>query len=136
VESVAADSLFMQPAGYGVVIRDLVMVSVKGRVEASDLGQSRKFDEQGSDRRQIVRLMQRCKCRETLQPGDYPMVDQHGAIIVGTAMNDAMAHRERAHVMFVPQPGAGKHQGRRNIRYGLDRIASIRQRFASCAGSA
>ena len=58
VKSVAPDPLLMQPAGYGVVIRDLVVVAVKGRVEAGDLRQSRKFGEQGSDRRQIVGLMQ------------------------------------------------------------------------------
>ena len=51
-------------------------------------------------------------------------------------MDDPMADGERAQLMFVPQPGAGEHQGGRNVWYGLDRIASIRQRFAGRAGSA
>ena len=136
MKSVAADSLLVQPAGYGVVVRDLVVVAVKGRVEAGDLGQRGKFGKQGADRRQIVRLMQRRKCRETLQTRDHAMVDQHGAIVIGTAMHDPMADGERAQLKFVPQPGAREHQCRRNIRNALDRIGSIRQRFARCAGGA
>ena len=85
-------ALLMQPAGYGVVVRDLVVIAVKGRVEAGDLGQSRKFGKQGSDRRQIVGLMQRCKCRQPLETRDHTVVDQYGAVVVGTAMDDPMAN--------------------------------------------
>ena len=102
MKSVTADALLMQPARYGVVVRDLVVVAVKGRVEAGDLGQSGKFGKQDSDRRQIVGLMQRRKCREPLQTRDHAMVDQHRAIVVGTAMDDPMADGERAQLKFVP----------------------------------
>ena len=96
VKSVTPDSLVVQLAGYGVVVRDLVVVAVKRRVEAGDLRQSRKIGKQRPDRRQIVGLMQRRKRREPLQTRDHAMVDQHGAIIVGTAMDDPMADGERA----------------------------------------
>ena len=43
VKSVAADSLVVQPAGYGVVIRDLIVVAVKGRIETGDLRQRGKI---------------------------------------------------------------------------------------------
>ena len=46
MKSVTANSLVVQPAGYGVVIRDLVVVAVKGRIEAGDLRQSGKIGEQ------------------------------------------------------------------------------------------
>ena len=96
MKSVTANSLLVQPARYGVVVRDRVVAAVKGRVEAGDLRQSRKFGEQGSDRRQIVGLMQRRKCRQPLKARDHAMIDQYGAIVVGTAMDDAMADGERA----------------------------------------
>ena len=78
VKSVTPDALLVQPAGYGVVVRDLVVVAVKGRVEAGDLRQRGKIGEQRADRRQIVGLMQRRKRREPLQTRDHTMVDQHG----------------------------------------------------------
>ena len=70
--------------------------------------------------------MQRRKCREPLQTRDHPMVDQHGPIVIRTAMDDAMADSERAQLKFVPQPGAREHQGGRNVRNTLDRIGPVR----------
>ena len=102
MKSVAADSLVVQPARYGVVVRDLVVVAVKGRVEAGDLRQRGKIGEQGADRRQIVGLMQRRECREPLQTRDHAMVDQHGPIIIRTAVHDPMADGERAQLKFIP----------------------------------
>ena len=46
MKAVAPDPLLVQPARYGVVVRDLVVAAVKGRVEAGDLRQRRKFGEQ------------------------------------------------------------------------------------------
>ena len=102
MKSVAADSLGMQPARYGVMVCNCVVVAVKGGVEAGDLRQSGKFGEQRPDRRQIVRLMQRCQRREPLQARDHAMVDQYGPIIIRTAVNDPMADGERAQLKFVP----------------------------------
>ncbi len=102
MKSVTTDALLVQPAGYGVVVRDLVVVTVKGRVEAGDLGQSRKIGKQGSDRRQIVGLMQRCKCRQPLETRDHTVVDQYGAVIIRTTVNDPMADGERVQLMLVP----------------------------------
>src|SRR5258708_33571674 len=75
VKSIPPDTLIVQSAGYGVVVRDRVVIAVKGRVEAGDLGQSGKIAEQGADRRQIVGLMQRRERRETLQTRNHAMVD-------------------------------------------------------------
>ena len=95
VKPVAPDSLIVQPAGYGVVIRDLVVVAVKGRVEAGDLGQRGKVGKQGANGRQIVRLMQRRKRRETLQTRYHAMVDQHGPVVIRTTVHDPVADCER-----------------------------------------
>ena len=130
MKSVTPDPLIVQPAGYGVVVRDFVVVAVKGRVEAGDLRQSGKIGEQRADRRQIVGLMQRRKRREPLQTRDHAMVDQHGPIIIGTAMHDPMADGERAQLKFIPQPGAREHQGGRDIRNALDRIGPVRHGIA------
>ena len=102
MKSVAPDPLFVQPAGNGVVVSDFIVVAVKCGVEAGDLRQSREIGEQRADRRQVVRLMQRRKRREPLQTRDHTMVDQHGTIIVGTAMDDAMADGERTQLKLVP----------------------------------
>ena len=136
VKSVAPDPLLVQPAGYGVVVRDLVVVAMKGGVEAGDLRQRGKIGEQRADRRQIVGLMQRRKRREPLQTRDHAMVDQHGTIVIGTAMDDPMADGERTQLKFVPQPGAREHQGGRDVRNGLDRIGPVRHASPAGAGGA
>jgi hypothetical protein len=51
MESVTSYPLFVESAGYSVVIRQVIVVTVKGRVEACDLRQSREIGEKGTDRR-------------------------------------------------------------------------------------
>ena len=102
VKSVASDPLVVQPAGNGVVVRNFVMVAVKGRVEAGDLRQSGEIDQQRANWRQIVGLMQRRKRREPLQMRNHAMINQYGTIVIGTAMDDPMADRARAQLKFVP----------------------------------
>ena len=46
MKSITPDSLIVEPERYGIVICHLVMTTVKGGVEASDLGQRRKFRKQ------------------------------------------------------------------------------------------
>ena len=95
MKPITPDPFIVQPAGYGVVVRDLVMVAVKGRVEAGDLRQRRKSGKQSADRRQIVGLMQRRERREALQTRDHAVVDQHGPVVIRTAMHDPVADGER-----------------------------------------
>src|SRR3979411_1258125 len=56
VETIAPDSLIVEPARYGIIIRDVVMGPVKRGIEASDLGQRWKIGQNRADRREIVRL--------------------------------------------------------------------------------
>ncbi len=79
VKSVAPDAIVMELVRDRVVVRDLVVVAVKGRIEAGDLRQSRKIGQQRPDRRQIVGLMQRCQRNVTFQTRHDRMVDQHRA---------------------------------------------------------
>ena len=76
-------------------------------------------------------LVQRRKRRKPLQTRDHAMVDQHGAIIIRTAVHDPMADGERAHLKFIPQPAARLHQCRRNVWNTLDRIDPVRQ-YVAC----
>jgi len=61
-----------------------------------------KLGKQGSDRRQIVGLMQRCKCRQPLETRDHTVVDHYGAVIIRTTVNDPMADGERVQLMLRP----------------------------------
>ena len=136
MKSVTPDTLIVEPAGYGVVIRHFVMVAVKRSVEAGDLRQRGEIGKKRTDRRQIVGLMKRRKRREALQTRNHAMVDQHGPVVIGTAMDDPMADGERAQLKFIPQPGACEHHRGRNVRNALDRIGPVRQRIASWSGGA
>ena len=113
--SVTPYALIVQPAGYGVMISQLIMVAVKRSIEACDLGQRGEFGQKRTDRRQVVGLMKWRKRREPLQTCNHTMVNQYGAIIVGTTMDDPMPDSEWTELKFVPQPCACDQQGSRNI---------------------
>ena len=95
MKSITPDPFIVQAEGYGVVVRDLVVIAVKGRVEAGDLRQCGKSGKQSADWRQIMRLMQGRERSEMLQTRDHAMIDQHGPVVIGTAMHDAMADGQR-----------------------------------------
>ena len=82
MKTIAPDPLLVKVTGDGVVVRDLVVVAMKGGIEAGDLRKRGKIGEQRADRRQIVGLMQRCKSREPLQVRNRAMVDQHRTIVI------------------------------------------------------
>ena len=68
MEPVAPNALLVELIGYRVAIRDVVMAAMKGRIEAGnlrDLWQARK---NRFDRREIMRLVQRCERNQAFQP--------------------------------------------------------------------
>ena|ERR1700686_3166771 len=102
MKSVTPDPLIVKLARNGVVVSDLVVVAMKGGVEAGDLRQSREIGEQRTNRRQVVGLMQRRERGKPLQTCDHTMVDHHGTIVIGTTMDDPMADGEWTQSKFVP----------------------------------
>ena len=74
--------------------------------------------------------MQGRQRREMLQACDHAVIDQHGPVVIGTAMHHAVTDGERVHLKFIPQPGARAHQRRRNVGNILDRIDAVRDRIA------
>src|SRR5437763_1964261 len=136
MKPVTPDPLLMQTARDGIVVGDRVVAAMKGGVEASDLRKSGEIDLQRADRRQVVGLMQRRKCREPLKTRDHAMVDQYRAIVIGTAMDDPMADSERSQPKLVPQPATRKHQRGRDIRHRLDRIGAVSEGVTTFVGRA
>jgi hypothetical protein len=83
VEPVAPNALLVELIGYRVAVRDVVMAAMKGRIEAGnlrDLWQARK---NRFDRREIMRLVQRCERNQALQPRNHAVVDKNGPVISG-----------------------------------------------------
>src|SRR5262249_23707046 len=67
------------------------------------------------DRRQIVGLVQRRERAEPFKARQHIFVDDDRAIVVGTAMNDAVANRDEPDLLRLAQPRAGRRQGRGDI---------------------
>ena len=84
------------------MVGEVVVIAVKRGVEAGDLRKAGEIRQQRSNRRQIVRLMQWCERRITLEPAHHIVVDQNRAVIVGAAMYHAVADRERDDLTLVP----------------------------------
>jgi hypothetical protein len=74
-------------------LRDRRIRPVRGGVEAGDLRHVRQALEQRANRRQVVRLVQRCKRHELVQLRDDGSVQSHGRRKVGPAVHHAMADR-------------------------------------------
>ncbi len=59
------------------------------------------------------------------------MVDQYRAIVIRTAVDDAMADGERTHLQFLPQPGACVSiRAAGTSGTALDRIGPVRRAVA------
>src|SRR5262249_7313060 len=94
VKAVAADALLVEPLGQRVAVGDLWMAPMEGGVEAGDLGELRLPLQQGSDRAEIVRLMERRQPWQGLKPLDHSIVDKDRRAVVWTAMHHAVANRD------------------------------------------
>ena len=91
----------MKLVRYRVVVREIVMAAMKGRVETSDLRQRRKVRKKRFDRCQIVRLVKRRQGTEALELRHDAVIDQCRPVIVGSTMNNAVTHRQRRNAKFV-----------------------------------
>ena len=75
------------------------MAAVKGRVEARDLKQFRTPLQQGADRRQVVRLMQRCERNICLEVRNHRLVNSDRPVVFRAAMDDPMADRDQVEAL-------------------------------------
>ena len=66
--------------------------TVECGVEASDLRQLRRASQQGADRRQVVRLMQRCERNVLVQRRQHRRVDANRSAVLEPAVNDAVSN--------------------------------------------
>ena len=105
MKAVAAHSLRIELLGDGVVVRKSAMATMERRVEAGDLRQVRTSSEKQSDRRQIVRLVQRRQRDVALQARQNISVNHGRLAVFRAAMNDAMADGSEANRLRLPQPG-------------------------------
>jgi hypothetical protein len=61
VEAVTANPFFVVALRNGVVVHDCVVTAMESRIEARYLGQAWPLRQEGMDRREIARLVQRRK---------------------------------------------------------------------------
>ena len=92
------------------------MTAVKCRVEAGDLGQRWKSCADGTDRREIVGLVERRKGDVAFEFGKHDVVDEHRPVVARATVDDTMADRGGFEVLGLTQPaGRRLHRGR-NVR--------------------
>src|ERR1700757_2925434 len=91
VESIAPYAALGDRAGECECLRYLGLDAVECGVEARDLWQLRRALEQGADRREIVRLVQRRERNVLLQRREHFRVDANRPTVFEPAMDDTMA---------------------------------------------
>ena len=101
---------------------DLGLGTVECGVEASDLRQLRRASQQGADRRQVVRLMQRCERNVLLQRRQHRRVDANRFAVLEAAVNDAMSDSREA-MLAELRAQEGDQMIERAIMPKLDAIA-------------
>jgi hypothetical protein len=109
------------------VIDDRIMPPVKCRVEAGDLWKFWKARQQSANRREVVGLVKGSKRGQTCKPCKDFIVDQHGFVIVGTAVDHTMTNRNRREVLGFLEPGRCHADCGRNICHAFRRIGLVNQ---------
>ena len=99
VEAVAAHAFVVEMLRDRVVVRQRIVAAVEGGVEAGDLRQVGGARENGADRREIVRLVQRRQRHIAFELGQHLVVDQDRPVVVRAAMHDAMPDRDRLELL-------------------------------------
>src|SRR5262245_28620475 len=89
MEAIAANSLRVELLGERIAVGNFRMVSMKGRVETGDLQQLVLPSSDGTDRCQIVRLVERGKRRKFLEPLNYGVIDHRCVASVCASMDYA-----------------------------------------------
>ena len=90
MKTVTTDPFSIIPLGDRVVIGDSTMSAMKGRIETTDLRQTREARSNRTDRCEIVRLVQRCETDKLFQNRENAFIDNDGAVVIGAAMHNAM----------------------------------------------
>ncbi len=94
METIATHTLFIKMFGDREMISNVGMPPMECRIEAGNLRKARIVLQKRSDRRKIVGLMQGGKRDVVLQLLNDRTVDKHGSVIFGTAVNNAVTHRD------------------------------------------
>ncbi len=127
MEAVTAYAFLVEALGYRVVVRERAVAAMEGRIETSDLRQVRKARPNGTDRSEVVGLMQGRERNEALQARNHVVVDQDRPVIVRTAMDHAMTDCDGIELLRLAQPGSDLlHRGRKVGRV-LHAIALVDQ---------
>ena len=77
------------------MVRDRTVAVMEGSVEAGNLRQLRTPLQQCADRRQVVRLMQRCQRNVLLKIRHDRFVDDDRPVIFRPAMNDPVTNGQQ-----------------------------------------
>ena len=96
VEAVALHPGGTDLPGQGNELGDRGLASVEAGIEAGHLRHAGQAVDDGFDRRQVVRLVERSQGNQLPQPLQDPRRDHDGAIVLRPAVDDAVAHSEDA----------------------------------------
>src|SRR5262249_26721745 len=91
MKAVTANAVSIELLRQRVAVCNLRMAAVKGRVETGHLRESRLPLQQSADRAEIVRLMEGCERRKSLELLDHGCVDQNRRAVIRTAMHHAVS---------------------------------------------
>jgi hypothetical protein len=106
VKTVAAHALVIKAFWDGIMVRDRAVPAMERGVEAGNLPQMRKTRENGTDRGEVVRLVQRRERSIALLTGEHLGIHQNRTVVIGTAVHDAVTDGHRLDLSLVAQPGS------------------------------
>src|SRR3974390_2972753 len=127
VKSVAPESRFVELLGDGVVIGNGRVTSVKGRIEAGDLGQLGIVLEQCPDRRKVVRLMQGSERNIPIELIDDCGINQNWLYEFWPTMHHAVSNRDQVPTLDRAQPVAGCSNSTGDIAYLISAVRLVDQ---------
>ena len=110
------------------MVCDRAVATMERRVETRDLQQLRTGCQQGADRREIVRLMQRRQRNISLEIGDHRTIDHDRPVVLRSAMYDPMADRDQVEVLHLAKPARYHGNRGRHVRDHVRGVGLVDQR--------
>src|SRR6516225_2240890 len=129
MKAVTAYPFCIEATGERIMIRHGTMSAMKCGIEAGNLRQLRATRKQRADRREIVGLVQRRQRNVTFESCQHLLIDEHRPVIVGAAMNDAMADSDQVEILGLAQPSTRRAYSAWQIRNRLLRVCLVDQRY-------
>lgn len=131
MKSIAPYAFGMKPTRDRAVVGHLSMGSMKCGLEAGDLRERWEVRQDQTYWSQIVRQMKRRQFRQSIQASQDLLINQDRAVMLRTAVNDAMPDSNGADMKLIPQPSDCNVQCGRNIQHRFDRIGAIGKRITA-----